>query len=215
LVDVDYVGQNAASGRYHLGPKLLALAARDELHLDQLRRTMRPHLEKLRAETDETVNLVVPAGTSVVYVDQAQSTQSVRMFTAIGRMVPMHATAAGKAMMAFWAAEDERFWEARPLEAVTDTTIVEPAKIRSELASIKRRGYAVENGEFEDGVSCVAAPVFGADGAVRAAISVAAPSVRLKRFEISALGKMVRAHADRGSHDMGAPQPLGRGQQGS
>ena len=73
------------------------------------------------------------------------------------------------------------------LLAYTEKTITDPAQLRQELATIRQRGYAIDNGEQEEGVRCLAVPVYGTDGKVVAAISISGPSSRVETARIPAL----------------------------
>ena len=191
-----YVTRNAETGTYRLGPKLLEMAAAARDQDVRLRAIVHPHLRALRDATGETANLVVADDDAVVYVDQAESPQSVRLFTTIGRRVPLHASGGGKAIAAFSppAAVDELV--AGGLTQLTERTLVTSRAFGDELA----------------GVVCVAAALRGADGEPVAAVTVSGPAARMRGHGLDALGALVRDHADRASADLGAgaATPAGR-----
>jgi len=199
-----YVSQRVDSGRYALGYKLVELASGLEQGLARLRRVARTHLESVQEATEETTNLVVLDGDRVIYVDQVPGTRSVRMFTTVGAAALAHTTAAGKAILAFGPPEIVAgLYHDRPeLEQLTTSTLPTVAALREDLARTAKRGYAIDNEEHEEGVSCIAAPVFDRDGRPRAAISISAPTARVLHPDTSELGALLREHAERISADL-------------
>jgi IclR family acetate operon transcriptional repressor len=203
LIDCGYASQSRITGRYRLSRKVMQLATGSRALDAHLRTVARPHLEAIRTEVGETTNLVALEGMSAVYLEQAESRRAVRLFAEPGRRVPAHASGAGKAMLAFLdAAVLERVYASGPWERLTPGTITEPAALRRELQRVRRRGFAVDDEEYEEGVSCVAAPVLDAGGHVCAALSLSAPSARLKRRGFDALGALLTRHAGEISRDL-------------
>jgi DNA-binding IclR family transcriptional regulator len=197
LADRGYVRQAASHGRYALGFKVLELAGGIQARSAALRAVARVHLEGVRQETSETTNLVILDRDRVVYVDQVPGLHNVRMFTQVGSSALAHTTASGKAMLASRPADAiSKLYppEREPLERLTPHTQTTLAGLRRDFARIRRRGYAIDNEEHEEGVSCVAAPVF-AGGVAFAAISISAPSTRIVQADTGELGRLLRQHA--------------------
>ena len=203
LVDRGYVTRTR-TGRFRLGHKLLELAAVASRDRESMRSIIRPHLEQLRDATDETANLVVPDGVSIVYVDQVESPRAMRMFTTIGRSVPMHASAAGKAILACSSAALLQKREAAGLERLTPHTLGTSQALKDDLEIIRARGFAVDAEEYEPGVVCVAAAIPGPDAEAIAAISISGPSERMRDGDLDVLGALVREHAMLASQELGA-----------
>ena len=196
LIDSGYVTQSPITGRYRLGRKVLELASRSDARDARLRTVARPHLETIRATLDESVNLVALDGFSAVYIEQVESRRAVRLFAEPGRRVPAHTSGAGKAMLAYQEEGAlERLYAREPLEGFTQNTITSAAALHAELTRVRARGYAVDDEEHEDGVSCVAAAIFDDVDTACAAISVSAPSGRLERHGINELGRLLEQHA--------------------
>ena len=174
LVTHGYVRQEA-SRRYALGPRLIRLG---ESAARQLGTWARPQLVELVAAVGETANLALLEGDDVVYVAQVPSTHSMRMFTEVGRRVFAHCTGVGKALLAQLPAETVQEILARTgMPAQTPHMLTDPATLLRELAQIRQQGYAIDDGEQEVGVRCLAVPVLGAPA--MAAISVSGPAARL------------------------------------
>ena len=163
------------SRRYTLGPRLIRLgdAASRQFGADA-----RPFLARLADELGESANLAIIDRDMAVYVAQASSTRSMRMFTEVGRRVFTHSTGVGKAILAQLpdpAVEDIVTRAGMP--AATAKSIDAVPELLAELDRIRDRGYAIDDGEQEIGVRCFAVPVLGAP--TPTALSVSGPDARV------------------------------------
>jgi IclR family transcriptional regulator, acetate operon repressor len=187
LLARDYVVRDSRTRRYGLGPAFRMLAGA-ELLTPNWNEIATPFLRELVEISGETANLAVLEQDRAVYMAQALSARMVRMFTEIGTRVPLHCTGCGKALLAY---QPEHVIAAviatAGLPAYTEKTITAPEQFRQELATIRQRGYAIDNGEQEEGVRCLAVPVYRTDGKVLAAISISGPSSRVQTSRIPAL----------------------------
>jgi IclR family transcriptional regulator, acetate operon repressor len=163
----------------------------------------RPILEELGERSHETVNLAVLDGEGVLNVDQIAGTRSAVSVSWLGRRTPVHSTSNGKVLLAFAPDSERERLLAGPLPRTTPRTIVEREKLRTELDRVRARGWATTVEELEDGLNAVAAPVFGADGTVVAAVSVAGPAFRLRPAELPRTARLVVEAADAISRRMG------------
>lgn len=174
LVSRGYARQ-APSRRYTLGPNLIRLG---ESAGRQLGAGARPHLEQLARELGETANLAMIDRDMAVYVAQASSAHSMRMFTEVGRRVYGHCTGVGKAVLAQLPDEEVREIVARVgMPASTDASITDLDQLLEELRRVRELGWAMDDGEQEVGVRCFAVPVPGAP--TPTAVSVSGPSARV------------------------------------
>ncbi|GID90821.1 IclR family transcriptional regulator [Amorphoplanes digitatis] len=176
----DLITLDTTTRRYALGHAAVALG-RAYLARTDVRAMAAPELAWLSGRTHETATLSLRRGDTRLYADQVVPDQELRLEVSLGIPFPLHAGGSSKAFLA-WVpdAELEAYLERHPLEALTDKTIVEPAKLRRDLAAIRKRGYATSLGERQAGAASVAAPVFDHDGHVVAVISVAGPALRFK-----------------------------------
>lgn len=206
LVDAGYVIQDGRNGRYRLSHMLLGLAGRLEKRSARLVDAARPHLRDLRDELDETMNLVVLEDDLAVYIDQYPSSRAVRLFTEVGSRVPAYSCASGKAMLAFQpeAVRHERLPPGMPLPPRTPHTLPDTDAVHADLAITRRRGYAVDDEEYEEGVGCVAVPIRDHAGVVRAAMSLCAPAARIRRAGVEQLGPLLLVRAERIAARLGA-----------
>lgn len=198
-----YLAQNPSNRKYRLGFKL---AERTRVLFDQLdlRRTALPYLEKLREWCNESVNLGMLDGDSVVYIERLHGRQSLGIRSEIGKHAPIHSTALGKALLVFQPVEDiERFLAGYKFEPVTPYTIRDAAVFLAELDLTRKRGYAVDEEENEIGGRCVAAAVFDSSGRPVAAVSVSVPVQRLPSNRVAEFGQMIESTAAQISHDLG------------
>ncbi|MFG3257490.1 IclR family transcriptional regulator [Streptomyces sp. NPDC048172] len=177
LIDAHFV-QTLPGGAYRLGWRNAQLGqvylAGTDPHRD-----MRDVLERLAESTSETVHLVTADFPHVVYVDKVDSPHAVRMASRIGSTQPAYCTSVGKAMLAHADAGAVDAVIAAGTPERLPNTLTDGAALRADLERIRARGWALDDVENEDGVRCVAAPVFDAQGAATRAISVSAPQVRM------------------------------------
>ena len=149
-------------------------------------------LASLREQTRESSQVGVLDGHDVVYVDRLESSQSLRLFTETGRRVPVHCTSSGKVLLAHLPPERQAaLLDSLDLVALTPHTVTDREVLATELARVRRRGWAEAVNEREIGVASVAAPIRDARGVVVAAISIGAPTVRLPAAQRRHLGAIV------------------------
>jgi DNA-binding IclR family transcriptional regulator len=138
----------------------------------ELRREAGPVVARMAAELDETVYLVVAAGTRAVCLERIDSGQGVRVVDLyVGGSQPLHLGAAPRALLAF--DEDALLPPllAEGLSRRTEHSIVDPSDLRADLAETRRRGYSISDEDVTPGVGAIGAPLFGADGRAVAALS--------------------------------------------
>ncbi len=189
-----YVRQNAETSRYYTGAKLATLVE-SRSRYNELRLAARPLLQSLVEATRETANLSVLDDAAAVYIETAASPQIVRLFTVVGNHVPLHATGAGKALLASLPqATRDSLLDRAELRPHTARTLVDRVALARALDETRERGYAIDDEEYDDGVRCVALPVGGMNDAV-AAISVSAPASRFSRQRCLDLVPLLRRSA--------------------
>jgi IclR family acetate operon transcriptional repressor len=179
LIRRGYVKQNRDNRKYSLGFRALQMG--NDMRMGfSLRLEARPFLRQLMQHSGESANLAVLDDGEVVYVDQAQSSRILRMFTQLGSRVPAHSSASGKAMLAFAAHETvDGIIRRYGLMRQTPHTITDTGDFMHELERVRAQGYAIDDQEQEDGVRCVAVPVRGGSGQVIASLSISGPATRL------------------------------------
>jgi IclR family acetate operon transcriptional repressor len=174
LVDLGYVRQEP-SREYALGPRLVRLG---DISSGLLTRWATPYLQKVVDALGESTNLAILDGDQIMYVAQAPGSHSMRMFTEVGRRAQAHCTAVGKAILAQMPAEKvDGILRRSGMPATTEHTITDRAQFTRELALIRERGYAIDEGEQELGVRCVAVAL--PSNSTRAATSISGPLTRM------------------------------------
>lgn len=184
LITRGYVKQNRQNRKYALGFRALQMGS-DMRQRFSLRLEARPFLQRLMQRSGESANLAVLDDGEIVYIDQAQSSRILRMFTQIGNRLPAHSTGSGKVMLAFAPAEIvDGILRRYGLAARTPHTIVELPTFKRELDRIREVGYAIDDEEHEEGVRCVAVPVRDESGQVVASLSISGPVTRLSDQQV-------------------------------
>lgn len=164
-----------------------------------------PHLQVLVSRVDETANFQTRVGTAVRFLASAACTRTLRVGDRTGRVLPAHQASGGKVLLAaLTATELNSLYTQRESEAVSPTLT---NGLRSELALVRRRGYALNNQETEAGVTAVGVVVPSAGGGALGAVSLALPSVRFRREDLPRLvGELSATAADIG-RDVTAKAP--------
>jgi DNA-binding IclR family transcriptional regulator len=173
-----FLDRDEHSGTYRLG---IRLAAYGELarHSTSLQRVVSPWLRKLSDATSETATLMLYNGTEGVTVDVVESFQPLMLPGLLGGSMPLHATAGGKALLAWAPPGRQSAFMSRPLPRYTPTTITDIAELERELEKSRKRGYTMVSGERVEDVYGVAAPIFDHRGEVNAALTVGGPRRRV------------------------------------
>ncbi len=171
-------------GRYRLGLGVLRLAGATRSRLDVVQES-RPVTRGLAAEIGETVNVVILSGRETLYLDQVAGTSALQIHNWVGSRNPLHATANGRVLLAHLSATEREALLAATVDQdgrlprLTARTLSSPAAVLEELAAVATRGYAVASDELEVGLTAVAAPIRGTEGAVIASLSVSGPTFRV------------------------------------
>jgi IclR family acetate operon transcriptional repressor len=197
----------AENGRYRIGPRLFAIAGAVTSR-DELRRASRPSLEALAERFNETSYLAVLEEGRVVYRDVIESTQPLRYVGELGVPAPLHAGAAGRAILA--GLDDDAFerWLATAeLVAVTPGTITSRERLREQRLADRSVGYAVSRGERVAGGAAVAAPFVDGSGRVRGSLVVTCPRDRLPAGRERSIGDALVAMTQQLSWRLGASDP--------
>ncbi|HHW18547.1 MAG TPA: IclR family transcriptional regulator [Firmicutes bacterium] len=178
---------------YGLGLKAFEIGKKAERNMDLVKLSM-PYLGRLRDETGESANLAVLDATDVVYVACAESSRMMRTFTVPGARVPAHCTGVGKVLLSGLPDDviRERY-RGVCLERFTAKTVVDVEALLEQVTRARISGYALDEGEREEGVVCVAAPIRDCSGCIVAAVSISGPAFRLTRKRIDAIKAKIKA----------------------
>jgi IclR family KDG regulon transcriptional repressor len=189
--------------KYALGYKLFELG-----NLVTPAQDLKHHSERLLIElmekTKENVNLVVQNGKEALYISRVQGPHKLQFIEEVGNRLPLHCTAVGKVLLAFSdMPERQEIIPRAKLPKLTRFTITDPKRLTQELANIRKRGFAVDNEEYEEGCRCIAAPIKNSAGQTIAALAISGPCSRISERRIRFLAKTVMEIALRVSHKFG------------
>lgn len=183
--------QQDDSPLYRPGPALVRAGMRAMSRQD-IRELASPHLASLVGEVGETAHLVVLEGNGIRFIDGAESPQPTRIGLRIGMVLPAHATAAGKAILAAMSPEAVRALYPRGVQTITDRTLSSFDAIESHLGEVARRGYATNIGESAETTAAVGVVVRDITGTPIAAIGLAAPTERMPAARIPFVANRVQ-----------------------
>jgi len=194
-------------GRYELGPVLIQLG-NSALAGTEIREQALPLLLKLTTLTDETSHLAIPCDDRALIVAVQDSPHPLRAASRPGFLAELHCSSTGKVFLAYLhRARIAEILVANAPTARTPQTQTSLGAIRREADLTRKRGFSLDNEEFNPGVRCLAAPVFGSDGTVVAAIGITAATVRLTKERIPEMSAKVRGVAGELSRLMGYTEP--------
>lgn len=163
--------------RWELTSRMLAIALK-AFGEYSLRDHAAPAMAELRDRTNETIHLVSLDGDKGIVIHRIDSNQAVRAFVEVGSRSPLHATASGRAIMAYLPEERVRQILAGDLETYTDATITDTQMLLDKLAEVRERGYALNVAEWRPEVASIAAPILSVDGQPLAALTISIPMNR-------------------------------------
>lgn len=179
-----YLKRDEQTNQYSLGLACLELS-RAFTESNDLRKTALPELEALRDDVKETVHLAVLDQNEVVYLEKIPGLHTIGLMgSRIGGRSPSYCTGVGKVLLAH---EKNQcfvdYFEKNTMQRFTDSTITSLEALQEELKNIRRQGFALDRGEHEEEVWCVAAPIFSMNGEAVAALSISGPSGRMAPLE--------------------------------
>jgi len=168
----------------------------------------RPFMRSLMEQSGESVNLAILDDGQVVFLAQVQCREMMRMLVRLGGRAPVHASGAGKALLAALPEAEMRAVLARHgLTRFTDNTLDSAAALAADLARVHARGYAFDDEEHAVGLRCVAATLHDEHGEALASISLSGPRARMTDARIAHLGRMVLDTAEAVTRAMGGRSP--------
>ena len=204
MVSLGYMRQERDTKRYRVGRPLFALAASalDEIEMVNL---ATPVLEDLSRETGESGHFAVRMGDSVVVVARTNSPGAFQLTDRVGVVRPAHCTALGKIILASLRPDQlKRFLERVELKPSTGKSITDPAVLLREIAEIRRSAIAIDDGEYNAEVRCIAVPVYNFTGDVIGALGISGPIWRMSDQVLKSRAKLVQTAASRLSAEFGA-----------
>ncbi|AFQ56349.1 HTH-type transcriptional regulator KipR [Bacillus subtilis] len=181
-----------ASGAYSLGLVFLEFGQLVADRLD-IRKIAKPVMEELCREVDEAVQLIMRDGNEAIYVEKIEGTQTVRLYTAIGRRSPLYAGACARSILSFLPREEiEAYIKQTELISIGSGTITDPEKLLQEIDASVQNGYTVSYSELENYTAAIGAPIFNHERQVAAGISIAGFEARFTEDRLPYLTEKVK-----------------------
>jgi DNA-binding IclR family transcriptional regulator len=178
--------------RFKLGPKLIQIgsAAMDSLDISS---QGAPYLKKLMEDVQETVFMAMLSDNDLVYLAKIDNNRSIRTTAQPGGQKPLYCTGLGKAFLAFLPEENRKaILNSVQLVQITKNTITDKEELEQQLKMFVEMGYSIDDEENEEGLYCLAAPIFGANHTLQAAISVAGPKQRMVKQKEYIVEKLIQ-----------------------
>jgi DNA-binding IclR family transcriptional regulator len=203
LVRLGFLARDPHTDRYRLGLLLAELGA-VALSRMGLRDKARPIMQRLADETGEVVCLAVLEQKRSVYIEVVEGHHGLRLRASVGSTAPLHASATGTTLMAEMSEADVRRVAAQTgLPRLTSRTLTDVDSLLKRLAAIRARGYAIDDGESEEGLTGLAAPVRSPAGEAAAALVIAGPGARVLADNARRWAPLVVAAANEISASLG------------
>ena len=202
LANLGYVYRDSAD-RYHLTLKMFSVGSRSLKYIDLIS-TARPFAHELCKTLGETVHMGIPQDDYAVYVLKEESSYTLRMYSRIGKVIPLYCTAIGKIFLSEMSEEALKgYLERNTLKPYTAKSIRSEEALREELERVRKRGYSVDDEEHEEQVMCIACPIRDYENKVVAAISVSWPIFRFDRDDFENTVKQIKKTANKISEILG------------
>jgi DNA-binding IclR family transcriptional regulator len=204
MVSLGYIRQERDSKRYRVGRPLFALAA-SALDENEMVNLATPILEDLSRETGESGHFAVRMGDAVIVIARTSGAGAFQLTDRVGVVRPAHCTALGKIILASLRPDQlKRFLERVELKPSTRKSITDTSALMREIAEVRRSAVAIDDGEFNPEVRCVAVPVYTFTGDVVGALGISGPIWRMTDQAMQSRIKVVKAAANRLSAEFGA-----------
>lgn len=207
LVETRLATFDDSAKRYTLGPLVweLTVAFSNNVQLVPL---ALPHMEQIADQFSETTQLAVLDGPEVVYVAKVPSRHPIQLVSNVGTRLPAYATGIGKALLACLSRRQlDQLFPNEVLETYTNQTIATKGALLDELEAVRKRGYALDRGEYSSGIFCVSVPIVAAGSHANAAMSLSIPKDRYPYDLEAAIAHALRQEAYAIAQKLGTLDP--------
>lgn len=203
MTSLGFVRQESESERYGLTMKLFEVGAKALQHLD-LVELSKPQMQILSEKTSETIHLGVLVDSEVIYINKVDAKHSLGMYSRVGKRAPVHATALGKALLA-WETPERRkaIMAGMHYTRFRKESVASSEQFLEELERTRQRKYGIDNQEFEEHIICMSAPIFDHWNSVVAGLSVSFPEFRFDPARKNEYAEMILAASRAVSLDLG------------
>lgn len=203
LIHKGYVRQNDETNRYELTLKLFELGNK-KIEKMNIVTIAKPFIQELMEQTNEVIHLVIGEGAEIIYVAKVEPQKTIRMYSSIGKRIPMYCTSVGKSMMAYMNEEEvEKIWNISPIKKLTENTIVNLEDFKEHLKVVREKRYAIDEQENEIGIRCIGASILDYKGNVCGAISISGSTISFTEDKIEEFSKLLIEYAGKISRELG------------
>lgn len=203
LVETGAARQDRETKRYHLGRLIFSLAANSASEVELVTMAT-PFIEDLARTSGETTHFALRSGNDIVIAARCAGTGAFQLVERNGGIRPAHCTSLGKVLLAALTPQQlEDYLSSVPLAAFTDKTIVDPERLRAEIAHVRQSGIGYDDQEYDNEVRCVAAPVRDFRGQVVGAVGASGPVWRMTLPRLEDMAQKVRSTAADLSRELG------------
>ena len=172
LAERGYIDKDEKYGAYKLGLKFIEISSLF-LNTLELKTEAQPYLRRLAETVGQPVHLAILSGGEAIYIDKVEAVNSIRMYSQIGRRVPVYCSAIGKVLLSgLEPGRLDAVLNGMEICSYTDNTVKTKDELLKHINRTRELGWAIDDEEHEHGVRCIAAPVFDYTGRVIAAVSV-------------------------------------------
>jgi IclR family acetate operon transcriptional repressor len=186
-----FVQFDQSDGLWHVGRKTFQVGSTFSQQRNFVAPSL-PFLRQLRDQTRETANLGVAIDGRMIFLAQVESREIMRAITRVGGSTPMVNSGMGKALLStFSPADVSAIVSAYGMHKLTPKSLTRASDLKDHLAQVRRQGYAVDDEEFQQGLRCIAAPVYNQQGEAFCAISVSGLAQRLSEDRVASVGQLV------------------------
>jgi DNA-binding IclR family transcriptional regulator len=208
------VVERISDGAWQLTYRIFAITDK-QLDGLQFPRLARPFCERIAETTRETVNVNALSGQFCVCIDKVRGNQGMQLDWPIGSRGPLYCGGSAKSILAFSGEASIEKVLSQPMTQFTPNTLTNPARLRAELATIRKRGYSIDDQEMVMGVFCVGMPIVDRSGRPVGAISISGPSPKQPGPALAPMVEMLREATSNVSGRLGyggpwPPVPIAR-----
>lgn len=195
---LDYIDQDLSTNEYFPTMKIHTLG--EYLTINNIiKETSKKHLREMAQEINETINLGILDGYNIVYLDKIVSTSPLRVDVDSSMNIPIYCSALGKCMAAF---NSKVFSFENNYKKYTANTITSDKDFKKELETVRKRGYAIDNEEFVEGLMCVGMPILNKNNEAVASLSISIPKIRYDNKDIEYYTQLLAKYTRRISQDL-------------
>jgi IclR family transcriptional regulator, KDG regulon repressor len=205
LMNRGYVEKDIDSDNYMVGKRVLMLGSSVLDRMD-VRTVARPYIRRLSEKTNEVVHLSILDGDEAVYIEKVESFKqsSVRMNSQIGKRVPLYCTAVGKILLSSMKEEQVlNLLKGKDMHKFTNNTIDTVEGYLKELEKVRKVGYSTDEMEHEEGIRCIAAPIYDRKGKITASVSISGPIFHMTEERMPEIKSELLKTAEEISEQMG------------